>query len=310
MQQSNLLCLLFSLIAFDVLSSVYSASTILPRAIESTGVDEAVESETVPESRDGLTNIPLHATAKALVKKSSDADVDIANAEETTDDDLASKNLKARATPLPKGDKEHSTLDGKNDYAETMEPEQVEDRIVTKARIDEETPMLKGKGMSPVVPSAGGKTEMPRLGATDDDDDDKNDYAEGTSMPKDKGMSPVVPRAGGETEIPRLGATDDDADDKNDYAEGTSMPKGKGMSPVVPRAAGGETEIPLDTESSEEDEESEKSKKESEESNEEATGAARIATMKVESTGMPHKIAAGSLATVLPLEALESATKI
>jgi len=269
MQQSNLLCLLFSLIAFDVLSSVYSASTMLPRAIESTGVDEAVESETVPESRDGLTNIPLHATAKALVKKSSDADVDIANAEETTDDDLASKNLKARATPLPKGDKEHSTLDGKNDYAETMEPEQVEDRIVTKARIDEETPMLKGKGMSPVVPSAGGKTEMPRLGATDDDDDDKNDYA-----------------------------------------EGTSMPKGKGMSPVVPRAAGGETEIPLDAESPEEDEESEKSKKESEESNEEATGAARIATMKVESTGMPHKIAAGSLATVLPLEALESETKI
>merc|ERR1712001_436728 len=166
---------------------------------------------------------------------------------------------------MPKGD----TEEDENDYAETMKPK----HAVTKSRIGEETPMPKGKAMSPVVPRAVGGTEMPQPEAKedgdDDDDEDKNDYAETmvpkkgvtqsrigeeTPMPKGKPMSPVVPRAVGGTEMPQPEAKDDgdddDDEDKNDYAETmvpkkgvtqsrigeeTPMPKGKPMSPVVPR---------------------------------------------------------------------------
>ena len=134
---------------------------------ETTDVDEAVESESMIESKVGLTNIPLHATAKALVKESSDADLDIANEEETTDDDLAKEVVKANASPMPKGD----TEEDENDYAETMKPK----HAVTKSRIGEETPMPKGKAMSPVVPRAVGGTEMPQPEAKDDGDDDDDE---------------------------------------------------------------------------------------------------------------------------------------
>jgi len=272
MQRSNLLCILFSVIAFDVLSCVYSASTMLPRAIETTDVDEAVESETIIKSRAGMTNIPLDVTAKALVKDSTDDDLERANEGETTDDDddLASAIHKGKVTPMPKGEEE-TTDDNDDDLA----------RAIDKGKV---TPMPKGKGSS--MPEGMTKAAGRKLGATkcDDDDDcedddDKNDYAE-TMEP----MQAVSKSRKGEMPM-------------------TPMPKGRNSD--VPKI-GEVTDMPLDEEVTEDDEDDylRKSKNVS-------NGAARLATdeniiLPATVTVAPRKIAAGSGPTLPPLEALYS----
>jgi len=229
---------------------------MLPRAIETTGVDEAVESETIIKSNVGLINTeklhPKGFTAKGLVKESSDSEVDRANEGKTTDDDLA--NDIEKATPMPKGDNE----DDENDYAETMEPK----HAVTESRRGEETPMPDG-----MTPGAGSK-----LGATDDDDDedDKNDYAE-TMEPK---QAVTESRRGEETPMPKGRSSD--------------VPSGEGED----EGEGEETEMPQDGEVTEEGEES---------------GVPIVLPAYI--TVQPHKMAAGSHPTLLPLAALESSTQ-
>jgi len=263
MQRSNLLCILFSVIAFDVLSCVCSASTMLPRAIETTDVDEAVESETMIKSRAGMTNIPLDVTAKALVKESTDDDLDRANEGETTDDDddLARAIDKGKATPMTKGGEE--TTDDDDDDDDLA-------RAINKGKV---TPMPKGTKYTRYMTKAAGR----KIGATkcDDDDDcedddDKNDYAE-TMEP----MQAVSKSRKGEMPM-------------------TPMPKGRNSD--VPKI-GEVTDMPQDEEVTEDDEDDylRKSKNVS-------NGAARLATdeniiLPATVTVAPRKIAAGSVPT-------------
>jgi len=244
---------------------------MLPRAIETTDVDEAVESETMIKSRAGMTIDHVIVTAKGLVKESTDDDLDRANEGETTDDDddLARAIDKGKATPMPKGEEE--TTDDDDDDLE---------RAINKGTA---TPMPKGKG-SPMpegmTQAAGRKVGATKCDDDEDDcedDDDKNDYAE--------------------TMEPKLVVT------KSRRGEETPMPKGGNSD--VPKT-GEVTDMPLDEEVTDDDEDDylKKSKNDS-------TGAARLATDKnislsATATVAALKIAAGSGPTLPPLEALYS----